>query len=200
MKILLLEDDNSLNNIIKQVLERDGHHVNTFFSGNDVLEDEDIYIYDIYIMDINVPKMSGLELLDIIYSYNPLSKIIIISADMEFETISKAYSLGCIDYIKKPFYKEEVLFKINQYKNHKEYLLTTVSLRDREYLTKKERLFLELLLENRGKLITYSMIENMVYQDKTVSLSTIRTLVKRVRKKLSKDVIQNIKEEGYLIL
>ena len=200
MKILLLEDDNSLNNIIKQVLERDGHHVNTFFSGNDVLEDEDIYIYDIYIMDINVPKMSGLELLDIIYSYNPLSKVIIISADIEFETISKAYSLGCIDYIKKPFYKEEVLFKINQYKNHKEYLLTTVSLRDREYLTKKERLFLELLLENRGKLITYSMIENMVYQDKTVSLSTIRTLVKRVRKKLSKDVIQNIKEEGYLIL
>jgi len=58
--------------------------------------------YDIYILDINTPNISGLEILSFIKNMNPISKVLIISAIINIETIKIAYNLNCDDYLKKP--------------------------------------------------------------------------------------------------
>ena len=103
MKILLLEDDIALNKSICAALNYSGYDVDTFFDGNEVLNNLN-FLYDLYIMDINVPNISGLELLDLIQNQNNQAKIIMISSNTDINTIKNAYNLGCIDYLKKPSY------------------------------------------------------------------------------------------------
>ena len=67
MKILLLEDDIALNKSIYDALIYSGYSVDTFFDGNDVIDNLSS-IYNLYIMDINVPNISGLELLNLIHN------------------------------------------------------------------------------------------------------------------------------------
>ena len=66
-------------------------------------------------------------------------------------------------------------------------------------LTKNERNFLFLLVENLGKKVSYEQIENFVYQGESKSSNAIRSLIKRIRKKLPKELIFNSLEEGYFI-
>lgn len=74
MKILLLEDDAALNRAIKKVLELDNsNNVESFLDGQDVL-DALHRSYDLYIMDVNVPSINGLDLLSIIHDKNNLAK------------------------------------------------------------------------------------------------------------------------------
>ena len=69
------------------------------------------------------------------------------------------------------------------------------------YLTKKEMLFLNLLFRNSGSLVTYEMIEELVWYDdnKVMTSTSLRTLVKNIRKKLSFDIVQNISKVGYML-
>ncbi len=113
MKILLLEDDIALNKSIYDALVYSGYSVDTFFDGNDVIDNLSS-IYDLYIMDINVPNISGLELLNLIHNQNNQSKIIMISANTDINIIENAYNLGCIDYLKKPFHLKELRIKIDK--------------------------------------------------------------------------------------
>ena len=66
-------------------------------------------------------------------------------------------------------------------------------------MTKREKDLLVLLLDNKGKTISYENIENFVYQGESKSSNAIRSLLKRLRKKLPKDLILNSIEEGYFI-
>ncbi len=114
MKIFLLEDDYSLNEAIKEIIELENHSIDNFYDGENALSNIR-YDYDLYILDINTPNIDGLELLKIIKSTNFKSKVIMISANINIELMKKAYDLGCDDYIKKPFNLEELIFKINRY-------------------------------------------------------------------------------------
>ena len=198
MKILLLEDDIALNRAIKKITQLDGHTTRSFFDGQDVydsLEDR----YDLYILDINVPNIDGLALLNLIYENNHTSKVIIISANTDINSLTKAYQLGCIDYLKKPFHLEELRIKIDKQRVDAQELLQTINLRDEVTLTKKEKLFLLLLLTNRGRVVNYVMIEDSVYDGGTMSMDSLRALVRRLRVKLKDILIKNILEEGYMI-
>ena len=198
MKILLLEDDIALNRAIKKITQLDGHSTTSFFDGQDVydsLEDR----YDLYILDINVPNIDGLALLNLIYEKNYTSKVIIISANTDINSLSKAYQLGCIDYLKKPFHLEELRIKIDKQRVDAQELLQTISLKDEARLTKKEKLFLMLLLTNRDRVVNYVMIEDGVYEGGMMSMDSLRALVRRLRAKLKDILIQNVLEEGYTI-
>jgi DNA-binding response OmpR family regulator len=199
MDILLLEDDKSLHKSIKRLLEIDKHRVTSFYNGSEVVDTEDSYNYDLYLLDINVPGINGLELLNLIYSYNPLSKVIMLSANIEFEYVKQAYDLGCMDYIKKPFHIEELRLKINKYQSLSLSLLDTLPLKPNATLTKKEKRFLILLLEQRGSLVSYDMIALKLYRDTLSYMDSLRTLVRRVRAKLANDCIECIHKEGYII-
>jgi DNA-binding response OmpR family regulator len=210
MKIFLLEDDYSLNETIKEMLEMNNHKINSFYDG-EVAYENIFNNYDLYILDINIPSLNGLEILKSIKNMSTKTKVIMISANINIETIKEAYTLGCDDYLKKPFDVEELILKVEKLDKKD----TEIFLDENIYfspitselyidsqkveLTKREKDLLVLLLENRGKTISYENIENFVYQGESKSSDAIRSLLKRLRKKLPKDLIQNSIEEGYFI-
>ena len=199
MNILLLEDDIALNKAIRRVLELDHHNVNTFTDGQDLIDSLD-QRYDLYILDINVPNISGLELLDIILGQNSQAKVIMISSNTDVQSLQTAYDLGCVDYLKKPFHITELRAKINRLKSEREHSVSLVNLKDRrEVLTKKEKRLLNLLLDNQTHTVTYDMIELDVYENNPMSMDALRTLVRRLRAKLADDIIENNIDEGYSI-
>lgn len=210
MKIFLLEDDYSLNESIKEMLETENFIVDSFYEG-DVAYENIIGDYELYIFDINVPNIDGLYLLEHIKNINPNSKVIMISANINIDQIKEAYLKGCDDYIKKPFDIEELLLKINKYtqkshiiildenlyfnKNDKKLFLNNIEIE----LTKNERNLLVLLINNKSNKVSHSQIEDYIYDRVSKSSDAIRSLVKRLRRKITKDIIFNSLDEGYYI-
>ena len=199
MNILLLEDDIALNKAIKRVLELDHHIVQTFTDGQVFLNELD-QSYDLYILDINVPHISGLALLELILQQNDQAKVIMISSNTDVQSLQTAYDLGCVDYLKKPFHIAELKAKISRLKLSREHLSSTIRLKpDADTLSKKEKRLLNLLLDNISLVVTYEMIENYVYENKRMSMDALRALVRRLRAKLLHDMIENVMDEGYTI-
>ena len=199
MNILLLEDDIALNKAITKVLELDHHRVETFTDGQILIESLD-QNYDLYILDINVPHISGLELLELILKRNDQAKVMMISSNTDVQSLQTAYDLGCVDYLKKPFHIAELRAKISRLKLSREHLSSTIKLKkDAESLSKKEKRLLNLLLDNMTQVVTYEMIENYVYENKRMSMDALRALMRRLRMKLLHDMIENVIDEGYTI-
>lgn len=208
-KIFLLEDDFSLNETIKEMLNKSGFVVDSFYSGEKAFENI-LGDYALYILDINVPNIDGITLLEKVKSMNPSAKVIIISANIDIDKITQAYENDCEDYIKKPFDLQEFRLKIrkitNQYEIEKiENLFFNMRKRvlyENEIeinLTKSERNLLYLLINNRGEKITHNQIEEFVYNGVSKTSVAVRTLIKRLRAKLPKDSIKNSLDEGYYI-
>ena len=210
MKIFLLEDDYSLNETIKEMLELNCHEIDSFYDG-EVAYNNITYNYDLYILDINAPSLDGIELLKLIKKLNTQTNIIMISANININKIKEAYNYGCDDYLKKPFDIEELILKVERFDNKEKNIVldnnTYFSLITNELyinsqkveLTKKEKDLLILLLENRGKTISYENIEDFVYKREAKTSDAIRSLVKRLRKKIPIDLILNSIDEGYFI-
>ena len=213
MRILLLEDDFSLNEAIKETLENYDYTVDSFYDGMEAYSNISNK-YDLYILDINTPSIEGLDLLSYIKKANPNSNVLMISAIINIEKIREAYKLGCDDYIKKPFEIEELLFKIERIdmKEKKEELIqinsfTQYHSRKKELFinnelcifTKNEKNFLHLLIENNDDIVDHSKIEDFVYNGESKTNDAIRSMVKRIRKKMDSELIENVLEEGYRI-
>ena len=210
MKIFLLEDDYSLNESIKEMLETENYIVHSYYDGN-VAYENIIDDYCLYIFDVNVPNIDGLYLLEHIKTINKNSNVIIMSANINIDKIKEAYKKGCDDYIKKPFDIQELLLKINKY-TKKSYLTILdqnlyfdkierklFSNNIEIELTKNEKNLLFLLINNIENKVSYTQIEDFVYGRESKSSDAIRSLVKRLRKKLPKDIILNSLDEGYYI-
>ena len=212
MKIFLLEDDYSLNEAIKEILELENHIVDNFYDGeiafDNILNNNN---YDLYILDINVPNIDGLEVLEKIKSISLNLNVIMISANINIDLIKKAYLLGCDDYLKKPFDLEELVLKLARYQKSNNYISLTkdihfnifnkeLYLKDEKItLTRNEKNLLYLLIKDLGTTISYSQIEDFVYEGKTNSSDSIRSLIKRLRKKLPENLLLNSLNDGYYI-
>jgi diguanylate cyclase (GGDEF)-like protein len=199
MTILLLEDDIALNKAIRKVLELDHHVVTAFTDGKEML-DALTQVYDLYILDINVPHISGMELLDIVMHQNLEARVMMISVNTDIHSLETAYSLGCVDYLKKPFHIAELRAKVGRIARSKPYDIASIALTNEDtVLTKKEKRLLELLLDNLSRVVSYEVIERYVYEGKAMSMHAIRALVLRLRSKLAEDIIKNVVDEGYMI-
>lgn len=210
MKILILEDNERLANLIVEALEQKKYHVNLFNDGKRALEAIDNG-YDCFILDINVPGIDGLSLLREIRSMDDATPAIIISANVELDTIQEAYSKGCDEYLKKPFYMYELETKIEKLCKPKLSLVTlpegfTYSMEHEQLLdgngeeiklAKKEILLLNLFTKNLNKNISFERIEQYVWGGELTTTENIRALVKRLRKKLPEDTIENQGGIGY---
>lgn len=211
MKIMLLEDDVALNQTIVDVLTTLDHcTIDAFYDGENAAKSI-ANIYDLFIIDINVPYIDGIELLKLIKTHKLETPVLIISADTNIKTISNAYDIGCNDFIKKPFHVEELLFKTKQFIKNLD--MTTLGdnfkydMKRRKlyknskeiYLTKKEGNLLYLLLINRGDVVSNDMIQNFIYNNEYVSNDSQRALIKRLRKIIGKDTIINLTSQGYKI-
>jgi DNA-binding response OmpR family regulator len=201
MKILLLEDTLSLNKAITQILDINGHEVLSFTDGQEAMNNITSHI-DLYLLDITVPNINGLELLTMIKNYNQYSKVIIMSADTSINTLSLAYKNGCIDFLKKPFDVKELQLKISRFAIVQNELLSSIKFRDSiNSLTLKEKKLLELLVNNRNEIVSMEEIEEFVYAEITMTTDAARSLVKRLRSKLiDPNCIKTMPYQGYMYM
>ena len=210
MKIFLVEDDSDLNTIIYDIFCSLGYEVASYKDGKEAFNNI-INEYDLYIIDLNLPNVNGIELVKHIKNKFKNANIFVISADNNIETILKAYDIGCSDYIKKPFDIREIIAKIEhtlqvQPKNIKlkdccEYnkIEKKIIYDDKSVqLTNKEALLLEILLDNANKSISNQKIEAHVWGD-NFGNGYVKQLVSKVRNKLPCDIIKNQVLNGYKI-
>ena len=212
MKIFLVEDNEDLNHLITKTFENMNYNIMSCKDGANAFKIIDQF-FDLYIIDINLPNINGLELVKKIKKSNSKAKIFIISGDDNIDTILKAYDLGCDDYIKKPFDLRELIAKINIFfkdtiKNEIK-LCNDMTFNKKERLlykgqnivklTKKELLLLNLLLTNKGEIVSYDMIKKEVWQNKDSS-KHIRQLISKLKKSIGcDDIIETYSSIGYMI-
>ena len=210
MKILLLEDNQKLNDAITKRLKLKNYTVVSFVDGADAYE-KITEGFSCFILDINVPNIDGINILKKIREYYEIVPVIIISGSVELDVIRQSYDFGCNDYLKKPFFIDELEIKIEKLCNIKDdkiyfdtnsffdFKSATLVIDNQETrLTKKEKLLMNLFLSKKNQVITYSTIENYVWEGSFVSLESIRSLIRRVRKILNKDYIQTVIDTGYI--
>ena len=111
-KILLLEDDYELAETIEELLEENGYEVDLVHRGSEAIDASYEKKYDLYVFDINVPDLSGIEILESLRGAEDKTPAIFISALVDLNTIAKGFEVGADDYIKKPFFPEELLIRI----------------------------------------------------------------------------------------
>ena len=208
MKILLLEDNLTLGETIKSRLELKGFEVVYHTSGDKALGDISGG-FACFVLDINVPKVNGIKILKTIRKDYTDTPVIIISSIAELETIKDSYDSGCNEYLKKPFFIDELEIKIEKlciipnkelfFDGHSFDFQENILLMNDEkiILTPKESLLLNLFLFNKNKLVSYDSIQNYVWGGEYVSLDAIRALIKRLRQKLTLPYIKASSSSGY---
>ncbi len=209
MKILLLEDNKRLSNVIKLALEKEFYTIDCFYDGEKALNTLGNG-YSCFILDINVPNVDGISILEYIRLNHFDTPVIIISSNHDLEKIQKSYEFGCDDYMKKPFYIFELVQKVKKLcKIQKKYLQFDEECKydfvnhilytkegDKE-LTKKEILFLELFSKNLHHVASYEEMEEYVWEGEETSAVNMRAMIKRLRKKLPENSINIVKGLGY---
>lgn len=214
MNILLLEDDIPLNTTLTNFLTLSDYKVTSLTDGKKALSQIDLMKFDFYIIDINVPNINGLDLVQYIRQKDLSSPIIVITASIELENFQAAFKNGCNDYIKKPFYLEELEIRINKIlnKSNENNIIQIADniTYDMEYeelkidnevvkLRKKERRFLTILLQNSSKIVSTETIENYVWENEIKESYPLRQLLSDLRKKLNDNFIHTSIGEGYKI-
>ncbi|RBQ29543.1 response regulator transcription factor [Aliarcobacter vitoriensis] len=214
MKILLLEDELMLNTAICEYLRNIGHMVENFLDGKDAL-DNISNGYDLLILDVNVPTIDGFELLNELNHKKIHIPTIFISAQIDIEDITKAYELGCREYIKKPFHLGELGIKINQILKKEQNNTSHIRFSENysyskdkqtlyfngepQNLTKKQLEIIHILALNINMIVDFERFRVDVWDAENIDNPTIRAEISRLKKALKEDFIKNIRGLGYKI-
>ena len=217
MKILLLEDDYSLNKIISSFLRLKGLFVDSFFNGDEAVKQLLRAQYDLCIFDINIPCIDGHNVLEFIRKENINTPVIMMSAMTDMQTIKRSYENGCDDYLKKPFEIEELLLRVEYVLKRalpqKEHLVRLahgyffdvekeVLLKDERQieLSTKEQCMLSLFVRNLGNTVSTQMLRDYVWNGEDVEAVSMRTIVHKLKSKLKSGMIINLRGIGYKLL
>ncbi|WP_194190025.1 response regulator transcription factor [Clostridium chrysemydis] len=215
LNIFVLEDDKNLNKIIESYLIYNGFSVTTCFDGEDAINKIYEKEYDLYIIDIMIPKGNGLDILKEIRVISSNPALIITALDSE-EIEIKAFKNGTDDYITKPFSPNKLLIRIEailrranklnkEIINYKEYSLDLekciVKFNEENLnLLKKEFEIFKILILNKGNILSREKILDKVWgYDYFGTDRIVDAQIKNLRKKLKSDVVKTIKGRGYLI-
>lgn len=219
MKILLLEDDLILNEIIEEYLLSLNYEVISTFDGTSA--EELIYdnLFDLLLFDVNVPNINGFKLLKQLKTNNINIPTIFITSLNGIDDIKLGFNIGCDDYLKKPFELEELRLRIDNIKKLKkiahydfEKISKNISYNystkivlfendNSHQLSKTESKVFEYLLKNKNRIISIDeiLVNNWIY-DEMPTDTTIRTYIKNLRKALGSSMILNIKGIGYKLI
>lgn len=216
-RILVLEDDELFASTLEDFLTDESFIVDIATDGEKCLALNYEKNYDLYIFDINVPKINGLELLEQLRKSNDNTPTIFLTSYKDKDTLQDAFIKGCDDYLKKPVDLYELLLRIKALlkRNKKQFDLVKLSnkiyfnpINKRVYeeeldlnLPIKVLELLELFIENRGEIVTKEMIISKLWAtSEEYSEGSIRVYINQIKKLFeNKDVISNIKGVGYKI-
>jgi two-component system, OmpR family, response regulator ArlR len=213
LKILIVEDEKRLAQLLKDSISNSFFSVVIASNGEDGLKKFKSFKPDIIITDIMMPFCDGLEMTLQIKELDESIPIIVLSAHSDKEKLLKAIDLGINKYFIKPFDPEELLehinklaLKLNKQKQSKlkeDFIFDNNSLSLYKNntlisLTKREKELFYLLIKHKNQLVTSQDLKEKLW-DSEVNDEVLRTFIKRVRIKTSKDLIENVSGQGYLI-
>jgi len=215
-KILLLEDDITLNETVTEFLEDNGFEVLSAYDGEEASELIYEQQFDLFLLDVNVPLLNGFELLKQKRNDGVKTPAIYITSLNSIDSLEDGYNSGCDDYIRKPFVLKELLFRIESILKRGFFHETSPRLKISlhvEYdtdsnllfvdskqvqLNTKASLLLKLFLQNQEEVISHERIYDTLWSyDETPSENALRTYIKDLRKIIGKDKIVSIKKLGY---
>jgi DNA-binding response OmpR family regulator len=206
MKILLLEDDSVLLETLVEILTDHGFKVTAVQNASQAIETTFENSYDVYLFDINLPDMSGIELLQSLKEADDPTPTIFISANVDIETITKGFEVGAEDYIKKPFMPEELLVRLNAklankmvIKHHEvsyNIISEDILLGDEKiYLSYAQFRLFDILFKNIGRVVSKdTLLEVSEYGGD----NALRVAIKKLKTILGIE-IKNIRGLGYTI-
>lgn len=215
-RLLLLEDDTNLNETVYEFLESKGYEVMAVFDGEEAEEAMFEHHFDLFLLDVNVPSLSGFDLLSKVRKEGNTTPAIFLTSLNAIENVEEGYESGCDDYVRKPFALKELLFRIESilkrefFHSPKSTLSlsesvvfdtnTNTLLVDNQpvQLQKKEAILLKLFLQKPNEIITHEFIMSHVWEyEEEGSDDALRTYIKNLRKIIGKDRIVNLKKLGY---
>jgi len=205
MKLLLLEDDQILSETLQLFLTREGYSVDVALSMEEAENLTYENRYDLYLLDINLPSGSGLELLKNLRHAEDNTPAIFITALTDMHSLSQGFALDAIDYIKKPFEPEELLIRLKaKFRNDALCFGDIEYDREAQILRKNGNIIdignvqykiFTMLLENCGKVVTkdelYECLEH-------ASNTALRVAITKIKQRLEIE-IKNIRGKGYII-
>lgn len=214
--IYSVEDDKDIAKIINKTLSKQGYEVLTFYNGTSFLEAMESQKPDMILLDMMLPDLSGSELLRRIKKKPANSEIpiIIISANALVTDKVDGLDMGADDYIAKPFDLLELMSRVNaRFRRYKKdliletgFLMLNVETHICKYkekeipLTVKEFEILELLLKNKGKLVTRDQILTEIWGEDELETRTLDMHIKSIRKKIgAEDIIETVYGLGYKV-
>jgi two-component system cell cycle response regulator CtrA len=220
VRILLIEDDAAVTRGIEFILKREGFHVYATDLGEEGADLGKLYDYDLILLDLNLPDMSGLEVLRTLRNARVTTPVMILTGSAEVETKVRSLGCGADDYVVKPFHNEELVARIHavvrRSKGHSQSTIRTgdivvnldgktVEVRgERVHLTGKEYQMLELLSLRKGTTLTKEMFLNHLYggMDEP-ELKIIDVFICKLRKKLkmaaNDHCIETVWGRGYML-
>jgi DNA-binding response OmpR family regulator len=216
MKILLLEDDPILSEIIVEHLEYYKDTVTAVYNGIDA---ENLLFeerFDLLLLDVNVPLLNGFELLKGLRETGNNTPTIFITSMNSSKDVLEGFDLGADDYLKKPFEMIELKARIDNIKRHfkiddeRTVVINSTMRYDFErqivmvaeksiQLSKKEGEFLSYFLHRRGEVLSADeLMVNVWSYDTAPTSATLRTYIKNIRRVLGEDMITTIRGVGYV--
>ena len=221
MRVLLIEDDGATAQSIELMLKSDGFNVYTTDLGEEGVDLGKVYDYDIILLDLNLPDMTGFDVLKSLRVSKVNTPILILTGQGDIETKVRGLGFGADDYMTKPFHKDELVARIHaivrRSKGHSQSVITTGKLTvnldaktvevagQRVHLTGKEYQMLELLSLRKGTTLTKEMFLNHLYggMDEP-ELKIIDVFICKLRKKLAaatqgEHYIETVWGRGYVL-
>ena len=217
MRILVVEDDANLNRQIKEALTEAGYAVDVAFDGEEGHFLGDTEPYDAVVLDIGLPQMDGLSVLEEWRRAGRTMPVLLLTARDRWSDKVQGIDAGADDYVAKPFHMEEILARIRalvrRAAGHSSNEITAGSVRldvkagkvtvdgHAIKLTSHELRLLSYLMHHKGKVISRTELTEHLYdQDFDRDSNTIEVFVGRLRKKLPEECIQTVRGLGYQIV
>ena len=216
MRLLVVEDDKNLNRQIVSALEDAGYAVDKAFDGEDGGFLGETEPYDAIILDLGLPKVDGVSVLNAWRRAGVKTPVIILTARDRWSDKVSGFDAGADDYVTKPFHMEELLARIRALLRRatghasSEIVCGPVRLDTRSgrvsvdgtpvKLTSHEYRLLSYLMHHAGRIVSRAELTEHLYdQDFDRDSNTIEVFVGRLRKKLGVELIQTVRGLGYLI-
>jgi DNA-binding response OmpR family regulator len=216
MKVLIIEDDESILNMLKRGLEDEDFVVDVSTNGEDGEYLASTNHYDVIILDWMLPKKSGIEVLKNLRDKGILTPVLMLTAKDTTDNKIEGLNSGADDYLAKPFSFDELLARLNAIyrrsvlKGSNKVTIGNIEIdfdaklvrKDGKIvdLTAKEYELLEFLVANRGSLVSSQMIQDQLWSnDEFIESNVIQVIIYRLRNKLSKDLIKSKRNLGYYI-
>ncbi len=215
MRILLIEDDPLLGKALETGLKQAGYKPEWMQDGESALLAAQVNVFDAIVLDINLPKLSGLEVLKQIRLSSNVP-IIIMTARYSLDQKVEGLDLGADDYLVKPFELPELLARlraiVRRSQNRTNPIISCMDVeldtvartikKSNEWikLSAREYQIVALLMQRVGKIVSKSELEEQIYSwDGSVESNTIEVGIYNIRKKLGHELITTIRGVGYVV-